>query len=55
MGLAITAAFAFALWVTLWSLGAKALDGMLLVIVILLTGVVAKMVSRVLPGNRRRS
>jgi hypothetical protein len=41
------------LWVVLWALGAKALDGMLLVILIMVSAVVAHIAIPMLPGNRR--
>jgi hypothetical protein len=36
MGLALTATFAFCLWVFLWAIGVKGFDGMMITLVILL-------------------
>lgn len=54
MGLAITATFALGLWLALWSIGAKAMDGLLLAIVIVLVAAGIKMLASVLPGNQSR-
>lgn len=54
MGLAITAAFAFALWIALWAIGAKSFDGFLLALVIVLVGAGVRLLSGSLPGNRSR-
>ena len=47
----VTAAFSLCLWVTLWSIGVKALDGMLLVLTIVMLAVGAQMLLRFLPGR----
>ena len=52
MGLIITAALAFSLWIALWAIGAKSLDGFLLALVIILVGAGVRMLSGSLPGNR---
>lgn len=44
--------FSLVLWVVLWALGAKALDGFLLVVVIMVSAVAAHIVIPMLPGNR---
>ena len=55
MGLALTAALAFCLWVLLWGLGASGLDGMLITLVILVIGATVKSLTHFLPGAARRS
>ena len=54
MGLIITAALAFSLWITLWAIGAKTMDGFLLALLIILIGAGVRIVSSSLPGNRTR-
>jgi hypothetical protein len=54
MLLVVTFAIGLVLWVVLWAVGAKALDAMLLSLVLLLTAAVAHIVLPMLPGNRRR-
>jgi len=55
MGLALTAALAFCLWVLLWGLGTSGLDGMLITLVILVIGATVKSLGKFLPGAGRRS
>jgi hypothetical protein len=47
----VTTAFALCLWIVLWSIGVKALDGMLLVLTLVLLAVGAKMLMAHLPGR----
>ena len=47
----VTAAFALCLWVVLWSIGVKALDGMLLVLTFVMLAVGVQMLLRFLPGR----
>ena len=54
MGLIITAALAFSLWISLWAIGAKSMDGFLLALLIILIAAGFRMVSSALPGNRTR-
>lgn len=55
MGLALTAALAFCLWVLLWGLGSSGLDGMLITLVILVVGATVKSLGKFLPSAGRRS
>lgn len=55
MGLALTAALAFCLWVLLWGLGSSGLDGMLITLVILVVGATVKSLGKYLPTASRRS
>ena len=52
MGLAIVTGFALSLWIALWSIGAKAFDGFLLALVIILVAAGVRMLSGALPGDR---
>ncbi len=54
MGLALTAALAFCLWVFLWGIGTSGLDGILITLVILVIGATVKSLGRFLPGAQRR-
>jgi site-specific recombinase len=55
MGLAAAVSFSLCLWVALWSLGTKALDGMILVLAILIVAAAIKILSVFLPSQSRRS
>ena len=52
MGLILTATAGLCLWIVLWSIGVKALDGMILVLLIVVLSVAVKMLSAYLPGQR---
>jgi hypothetical protein len=52
MLLVLSTAFAAALWVLLWGLGAKALDALLLSLLLLILAVTAHLVLPYLPGRR---
>jgi hypothetical protein len=53
MGLALTATFAFCLWVFLWAIGVKGFDGMMITLVILLVAGSIKSLGKFLPGVGR--
>jgi hypothetical protein len=53
MRLAAAATFALCLWIVLWSIGTKALDGMILVLLIVILAVAVKMLSAYLPSQSR--
>jgi hypothetical protein len=52
MGLAATITFSLCLWVALWSIGVKALDGMLLALAIIVVAAGIKMLTAFMPGHR---
>lgn len=52
MGLVSATTFALVLWIVLWALGTKAIDGFMLALVIVLVGVTVRMLLPYLPGNR---
>ncbi len=54
MGLALTAALAFCLWVLLWGLGSSGLDGMLVTLLILVIGATVRSLGQFLPGASRK-
>ena len=53
MGLALTATFAFCLWVFLWAIGVKGFDGMMITLVIVLVAGSIKSLGKFLPGASR--
>jgi hypothetical protein len=52
MGVALSIAFALCLWVLMWGLGVKALDGILVTVAIALTASALRLIAPHLPGNR---
>lgn len=54
MGLALTATFAFCLWVFLWAIGVKSFDAMLITLLILVIAGTIKSLEKFLPGASRR-
>jgi uncharacterized membrane protein len=54
MGLVLAATFGFAVWIVLWSLGAKGFDGFMITVLILVLGAASRIVTPLLPGNRDR-
>jgi hypothetical protein len=52
MGLAAVVTFALCLWVALWAIGVKALDGMLLALAIIVVAAAVKLLSGYLPSQR---
>ena len=52
MGLVAASTAALCLWIILWSLGAKAIDGMLLAMTIIIIAAGVSIVSRYLFGHR---
>jgi hypothetical protein len=53
MGLALTATFAFCLWVFLWAIGVKSFDAMLITLLILVIAGTIKSLGKFLPGASR--
>jgi hypothetical protein len=53
MGLALTTALAFCLWVLLWAIGVKGFDAMLITLVILVVAATLKSLGQFLPGGSR--
>jgi hypothetical protein len=49
----VTTAFSLCLWIAMWSIGVKALDGMLLVLTIIMLAVGIKMLMAYLPGGQK--
>jgi hypothetical protein len=54
MGLALVTTLAFCLWITLWALGAKGFDAMMLTVVIILVAATLKSLLKYLPGVAQR-
>jgi len=54
MGLALTAALAFCLWIVLWAIGVRGFDGMLVTLLILVIAATVKSLRQFLPGASRR-
>ena len=55
MGLALTATFAFCLWIVLWAIGVRGFDGMLVTLLILVIAATVRSLGQFLPGASRRS
>lgn len=54
MGLALTATFAFCLWVFLWAIDVKSFDAMLITLLILVIAGTIKSLGKFLPGASAR-
>ena len=52
MGLAFATTLAFCLWVVLWSIGVKAIDGLMIALLIIIVAAGVKILSAYLPGQR---
>ncbi|HXN38078.1 MAG TPA: hypothetical protein VN892_08560 [Solirubrobacteraceae bacterium] len=52
MGFVLTVTAGLVIWIVLWALGTKGLDGFLLASVIIVLGASVKILSRYLPGRR---
>jgi hypothetical protein len=52
VGLFLSFTFGLALWVALWATGVKAIDAMMLTLLIVLGAAIARIVAPFLPGNR---
>ena len=52
MGIYLAFTLGMALWVALWAVGVKALDGLMLFLLILLGAAIAHIVAPHLPGKR---
>lgn len=50
MGLALVTTLALCLWVSLWSVGVKGFDAMMLTVVIVLVAATLKSLAKYLPG-----
>jgi hypothetical protein len=55
MGLALTTALAFCLWIVLWAIGVKSFDAFMITIVIVLIAGTLKSLTKFLPGAGRQS
>jgi hypothetical protein len=53
MGIFLATVFAMALWVALWGVGVKAMDGFMLFLLIVLGAAIAHIITPHLPGNRQ--
>jgi hypothetical protein len=52
MGLILTATAGLCLWIVLWALNIKGIDGMLIVVVMVLVAIGVRNVISLLPGRR---
>lgn len=52
MGVFLSLTFGLSLWVVLWAVGGKALDAIMLTMLIVLGAAIVRIVSPYLPGNR---
>lgn len=53
MGIVVATTFGLIVWIVLWSLGTKAIDGFMIAIVIILLAATARIVAPYLPGNSK--
>jgi hypothetical protein len=51
MGLVLATTFAMLIWIVLWAMGAKALDGFLVAIVIITLAATVRILKPYLPGR----
>ena len=51
MGIVVATTLGLIVWIVLWSLGTKGIDGFMIATVIILLAVTARMVAPYLPGN----
>jgi hypothetical protein len=49
MNMAIVVTFSLAIWIVLWSIGTKAIDGFMLVALVLLIAAMVKVLAQYLP------
>ncbi|MCW3017594.1 MAG: hypothetical protein JWO02_4686 [Solirubrobacterales bacterium] len=52
MGLVVATTIGLIVWIVLWSLGAKGVDGFMITVVIVILAATARMLAPYLPGNR---
>jgi hypothetical protein len=52
MGVFLALIVAFSLWVVMWALEVNAIDGFMLVLLIVLVAAIVRIVAPFLPGNR---
>jgi hypothetical protein len=52
MGLVLATTVGLIIWIVLWSLGAKAVDGFMITTIVVLLAATGKMLVPYLPGNR---
>ena len=53
MGVFLVTVLAFGLWVAMWGLGVKAMDGFMLLLLIVLGAAIGRIIAPHLPGNRQ--
>lgn len=53
MGLVSATTAGLMLWIVLWALGTKAIDGFMITIVIVLVAITGRMIAPYLPGSRQ--
>ena len=53
MGIVLSATFGLILWIVLWAMGIKSIDAFLVTVLVLLTTMVARMVTPLIPGLRK--
>lgn len=51
MGLVVTTTVALMIWIVLWAIGTKSLDGFMIALVIITLGATAKILKPYLPGR----
>jgi hypothetical protein len=51
MGLVLATTFGLVVWIVLWAIGAKAIDGFLITAVVIMFGAAGRMLAPYLPGR----
>jgi hypothetical protein len=52
MGVLITTIFSLALWIVLWAIGLKSVDGFMIAVLFILLAATARVVTPYLPGSK---
>jgi hypothetical protein len=51
MGLVLATTFGLVIWIVLWAIGAKSIDGFMVATVVIVLGATAKILAPYLPGR----
>lgn len=52
MGLVLVTTFGLVIWIVLWAIGIKAIDGFLLTSLLIMLGIAGRMLAPSLPGRK---
>jgi len=51
MGLVLVTTFGLVIWIVMWAIGAKAIDGFMITTLVIVLGVAGRMLAPYLPGR----